>query len=161
MLSRRRSWLAERRAKGLGYPGGKPHQPFSQTGRERIVRQMKQLVSAFPPPPEAKAIDQWSHSELLLEASRLGGLRIIDILSMKLPKLADHLDDPNIVKWARLQLDAGGKALQLLASVQESAMRQASDDKWAEIAERVEAEKRKIKQMQEDRKKQREAEKNS
>jgi hypothetical protein len=126
-----------------------------------MIRQMKQLVSAFPSPPDAKPIEQWSHSELLLEASRLGGLRIIDILSMKLPRLIDHLDDPNIIKWARLQIDAGGKALQLLASVQEATMRQASDDKWAEIAERVEAEKQKIKQMQEDRKKAREAEKNS
>jgi hypothetical protein len=119
---------------------------------------MKQVISAFPAPP-ARPREQWNHSELLLEASRLGGLRVIDVLEMKLPKLIDHLDDPNIVKWARLQIDAAGKALQLLASVQEATMRQASDDKWSEIVERVEAEKQKIKQMQEDRRKQREAEK--
>jgi hypothetical protein len=117
---------------------------------------MRALVRAIPGPPD-KPREEWNHSELLLESARLGGLRLIDVLATKLPKLEDNLDDPNIFKWARLQTDAGAAALKLLASVQETSMRQQSDDKWSEILQRVNEEQERIKRLQEDRRKAKQA----
>jgi hypothetical protein len=132
-----KAWIEARWALGLKHPGGRPSRVYWRlkgNERERLVRDMKELVEAFPL-PSVRPREEWSHSEILMEAARLGGLRVIEILEQPVDR-----DD---VKWANLTATTGLGAMKILANVQEASMRQATDKGWDEILARIAQERQK------------------
>ena len=81
----RQRYIERRHALGLKAPGGRPRGRWwtrPKDAHERMVREMADLIEAFPAPP-AKPEEQWTHSEILLENARLGGLEILQVLKRR------------------------------------------------------------------------------
>src|SRR5262249_23596402 len=101
--------------------------------RERIVRNMADLIDNLPAPP-AKPIEQWSLPELLNDTARMGLIQLHGIISqpLKLKQSPDERLDPDELKLQRLVGELGLGADKLLARVQDSDLRQQQHEDWLE-----------------------------
>ncbi len=107
-------WLEWLHSFGLKHPGGRPSGRWwrvKKGTRERLVLHMDDLIETLPAVAEDRPVEQWSHTELLDDAARMGLIRLRELLKTRITRKLD-------LKEKRLIAEMALGAAKLLGNLQ-------------------------------------------